>query len=161
MVKLADTLDLGSSAIACRFKSCHPYQRNAMLCIAFFLSFGAPPEIRRRVQRTCRNSKVGKFICKTKRQSVKRSSPCIARKQYWLFNLRWERKSTLIECAFLVTHRRFELRTIALKVRCSTGWASESFGRGSWIWTNECQNQNLVPYRLAIPLSSAVYNITS
>ena len=26
----------------------------------------------------------------------------------------------------LVTHRRFELRTIALKVRCSTGWASES-----------------------------------
>ena len=36
MVKLADTLDLGSSAIACRFKSCHPYQRNAMLCIAFF-----------------------------------------------------------------------------------------------------------------------------
>ena len=126
MVKLADTLDLGSSAIACRFKSCHPYQRNAMLCIAFFLSFGAPPEIRRRVQRTCRNSKVGKFICKTKRQSVKRSSPCIARKQYWLFNLRWERKSTLIECAFLVTHRRFELRTIALKVRCSTGWASES-----------------------------------
>ena len=27
MVKLADTLDLGSSAIACRFKSCHPYQK--------------------------------------------------------------------------------------------------------------------------------------
>ena len=27
----------------------------------------------------------------------------------------------------MVTHRRFELRTIALKVRCSTGWASESF----------------------------------
>ena len=27
---------------------------------------------------------------------------------------------------FLVTHRRFELRTIALKVRCSTCWASES-----------------------------------
>ena len=26
MVKLADTLDLGSSARACRFKSCHPYQ---------------------------------------------------------------------------------------------------------------------------------------
>lgn len=26
----------------------------------------------------------------------------------------------------VVTHRRFELRTIALKVRCSTGWASES-----------------------------------
>lgn len=26
----------------------------------------------------------------------------------------------------MVTHRRFELRTIALKVRCSTGWASES-----------------------------------
>ena len=25
-----------------------------------------------------------------------------------------------------MTHRRFELRTIALKVRCSTGWASES-----------------------------------
>ena len=56
----------------------------------------------------------------------------------------------------LVTHRRFELRTIALKVRCSTGWASESFGRGSWIWTNECQNQNLVPYRLAIPLQRSL-----
>ena len=26
----------------------------------------------------------------------------------------------------MVTHRRFELRTIALKVRCSTCWASES-----------------------------------
>ncbi len=25
MVKLADTLDLGSNARACRFKSCHPY----------------------------------------------------------------------------------------------------------------------------------------
>ena len=27
MVKLADTLDLGSSARACRFKSCHPHQK--------------------------------------------------------------------------------------------------------------------------------------
>ena len=26
VVELADTLDLGSSARACRFKSCHPHQ---------------------------------------------------------------------------------------------------------------------------------------
>ena len=31
MVKLADTIDLGSIAQACRFKSCHPHQ---MLIIA-------------------------------------------------------------------------------------------------------------------------------
>ena len=28
MVELADTLDLGSNAKACRFKSCYPYQIN-------------------------------------------------------------------------------------------------------------------------------------
>ncbi len=129
MVKLADTLDLGSSAIACRFKSCHPYQKiRRHFAVFLFLSVDGLATIcncrqtvfatctcaadrkqretqarsicGNRAQRTCRNSGVGKFICKTKRQSVKRSSPCIARKQYQLFNLRWERKSTLIECAF-------------------------------------------------------------
>ena len=33
MVKLADTLDLGSSAIACRFKSCHPYHKETIILI--------------------------------------------------------------------------------------------------------------------------------
>ena len=29
MVELADTLDLGSNAKACRFKSCYPYQKES------------------------------------------------------------------------------------------------------------------------------------
>lgn len=31
VVKLADTLDLGSNAQACRFKSCHPYQQGFVI----------------------------------------------------------------------------------------------------------------------------------
>ena len=52
---------------------------------------------------------------------------------------------------FLVIHPRFEPGTPWLKVTCSADWANGPYGWGSWIWTNECGNQNPVPYRLAIP----------
>ena len=52
----------------------------------------------------------------------------------------------------LVIHRRFELRTPWLKVKCSTDWASGSFGRGSRIRTYAWRSQSPLPYRLAIPL---------
>ena len=50
---------------------------------------------------------------------------------------------------FLVTRRRFELRTHCLKGNCSASWASGSYGWDGRIWTYECQSQSLVPYRLA------------
>lgn len=48
----------------------------------------------------------------------------------------------------MVSHRRLELRTPSLKVKCST---TELVGHGwvGWIRTTACQNQNLMPYRLA------------
>ena len=58
------------------------------------------------------------------------------------------RKIDRIFC--LVTRRRFELRTHCLKGSCSADWASGS--KNGWdgrIWTDECQSQSLVPYRLA------------
>ncbi len=54
----------------------------------------------------------------------------------------------------MVAHPRFELGTPWLKVRCSANWASEPYGWGSWIRTNECGSQSPVPYRLAIPQSN-------
>ena len=51
----------------------------------------------------------------------------------------------------LVAHWRFELQTPWLKVKCSTGWASEPFGWGGRIWTYECGSQRPVPYPLATP----------
>lgn len=49
VVKLADTLDLGSSARACRFKSCHPYQ--TAYAVFYFL-------------RTCRKFHLrANFVC--------------------------------------------------------------------------------------------------
>ena len=37
VVKLAYTLDLGSSAKACRFKSCHPHQANRKVRFFYFI----------------------------------------------------------------------------------------------------------------------------
>ena len=51
----------------------------------------------------------------------------------------------------LVAHWRFELQTPWLKVKCSTGWASEPYGWGGRIWTYECGSQRPVPYPLATP----------
>ena len=36
VVKLADTLDLGSSASACRFKSCHPHHLITLVTVFFY-----------------------------------------------------------------------------------------------------------------------------
>ena len=52
--------------------------------------------------------------------------------------------------------RRLELPTTWLKVKCSANWATSPCYWASWIRTSECQNQNLVPYRLAIAQQSAV-----
>ena len=52
----------------------------------------------------------------------------------------------------LVTRRRFELRTPWLKVKCSTGWASESTLAGvGGIEPPRWQSQSLLPYLLATP----------
>lgn len=46
MVELADTIDLGSIAPACRFKSCHPHQnktlRNDAAALFLSVSFFVP-----------------------------------------------------------------------------------------------------------------------
>ena len=51
MVKLADTLDLGSSSRECRFKSCYPHQKSKLFspaCEHVLGAHGAPAELRRR-----------------------------------------------------------------------------------------------------------------
>ena len=48
-----------------------------------------------------------------------------------------------------VSHRRLELRTPSLKVKCSTTELVGHNGWVGWIRTTACQNQNLMPYRLA------------
>ena len=59
------------------------------------------------------------------------------------------------QALFLVTRRRFELRTHCLKGSCSADWASGSYiiiNKNGWdgrIRTDECQSQSLMPYRLA------------
>ena len=52
----------------------------------------------------------------------------------------------------MVTCKELESLTPWLKVKCSTSWANRSNINGwdNWDRTSECQNQNLVPYRLAI-----------
>ena len=52
----------------------------------------------------------------------------------------------------MVIHPRLERGTPWLKVKCSTDWASGSFGRGSRIRTYAWRSQSPLPYRLAIPL---------
>ncbi len=37
MVKLADTQDLGSCTVVCRFKSCHPHQKSNSIGCCFFM----------------------------------------------------------------------------------------------------------------------------
>ena len=59
--------------------------------------------------------------------------------------------STISATKAVVIPRRFERPTHWLKVSCSTGWATEPNGWGSWIRTNACYSQSVVPYRLAIP----------
>ena len=74
-------------------------------------------------------------------------------------NVKIQTKKDVHKNILLVTHRRFELRTPCLKGRCSADWANESFilrvgqnfGWGGRIWTDECQSQSLMPYRLATP----------
>ena len=56
------------------------------------------------------------------------------------------------EWCFLVARPGFEPGTPWLKVKCSTDWASEPYGRGGRIWTYGCKSQSLVPYHLATPL---------
>ena len=52
----------------------------------------------------------------------------------------------------LVCPLGFEPKTHALKVRCSTDWATGTYGRDGAIWTHECRSQSPVPYRLATSL---------
>ena len=51
MVKLADTIDLGSIASACRFKSCYPHQKRLSdLGEPYIFTFRLPEE-----EDICRN----------------------------------------------------------------------------------------------------------
>ena len=62
----------------------------------------------------------------------------------------YQKNGTLMCAVFLVTRRGFEPRTHCLKGSCSANWASGSkHGWDGRIWTDECQSQSLVPYRLA------------
>ena len=47
----------------------------------------------------------------------------------------------------------FEPSNVGVRIPCLTTWRhpNKGFGWGSWIRTNECQSQSLMPYRLAIP----------
>ena len=47
------------------------------------------------------------------------------------------RQSSVEACRFLVTRRRFELRTHCLKGSCSACWANGSYGWDGRIWTDE------------------------
>ena len=76
----------------------------------------------------------------------------------WIGN-KQNRHSSVEECRFLVSHRRFELRTTWLKVKCSTTWANGP-GWDSRTRTYECRNQNPMPYRLGyIPISLKSENL--
>ena len=44
--------------------------------------------------------------------------------------------SSFLRVLWMVSHRRFELRTPWLKVKCSANWANGPRGWGGWIWTN-------------------------